>query len=154
MNNWGITIRFMTWRAALEWFRDFIKLSCAVGPRFGSLSCRDVSRELFPWNLSSHAWPREALYVQKCCCPPVVLAIIVTVFAVIMLCEGSQSFKILLMFMYLCIFGYFAEPWRWMPEYIFIIWNLEFTTYSIYVCNTMVIMMVRTICLHVHNVLA
>ena len=52
---------------------------------------------------------------------------------------------------YLCISGYFAEPWRWTFKYIFIIWNLEFSTYSTYVYNTMIIITVRTTCLHVHE---
>ena len=51
---------------------------------------------------------------------------------------------------YLCISGYFAGPWRWTFKYIFIIWNLEFSTYSTYVYNTMIIYTVRTTCLHVH----
>ena len=52
---------------------------------------------------------------------------------------------------YLCISGYFAGPWRWTFKYIFIIWNLEFSTYSTFVYNTMIIYTVRTTCLHVHN---
>ena len=50
---------------------------------------------------------------------------------------------------YLCISGYFAGPWRWTFQYIFIIWNLEFSTYSTYVYNTMIIITVRTTCVHV-----
>ena len=52
---------------------------------------------------------------------------------------------------YLWISGYFAGPWRWTFKYIFIIWNLEFSTYSTYVYNTMIIYTVRTTCLHVHT---
>ena len=52
---------------------------------------------------------------------------------------------------YLCISGYFAGPWRWTFKYIFIIWNLEFSTYSTYVYNTMIIYTVRTTCLHVQT---
>ena len=52
---------------------------------------------------------------------------------------------------YLCISGYFAGPWRWTFKYIFIIWNLEFSTHSTYVYNTMIIYTVRTTCLHVHS---
>ena len=55
----------------------------------------------------------------------------------------------LLGFMY-PVSGYFVGPWRRTFKYIFIIWNLEFSTYSTYVYNTMIIYTVRTTCLHVH----
>ena len=106
------TIRFMTCRAALQQFRDFTKLSCAASPRFRKpfLSWRE-SRGL-PLKFVQSRYGLG----QHCMCNNVVAHLwfwpsFVTVFVVLMLCEGSQSFKFIL---FLLGFMYPVSVYFWV----------------------------------------
>ena len=113
VNSWGTTIRFMTCRAALQRFRDFTKLSGAAGPRF--------RKPFLSWR-ESRALPLKFVQSryglgQHCMCNNVVAHLwfwpsFVTVFVVLMLCEGSQSVSIQCAKRVNCKFGHMSVNFR------------------------------------------
>ena len=68
VNHWGTTIRIMTCRAALQQFRDFIKLSCSVGPRFRKLFLSWHQSWALPFKFFhfTHGLRQHCDWVQSC----------------------------------------------------------------------------------------